>query len=129
MKYLKIKDIIAIHKQFEELYGVDGTILQPSNLEIALEIPKRRIYGNEIFITVTEKAAALMYNLLKLHPFVDGNNRTGFTAAIMFLSQNGCTLKSRSQNEEVDICLNTSKCCISLNQLSIWFNEKSRRIL
>jgi len=34
-------------------------------------------------------ASAYAYGIVKNHPFFDGNKRTGFTAAIVFLELNG----------------------------------------
>ncbi len=38
---------------------------------------------------VFEKAVALLFSIIKNHPFVDGNKRTGLHAAITFLELNG----------------------------------------
>jgi death-on-curing protein len=40
--------------------------------------------------SVFELAAAYAYGLIRNHPFLDGNKRIGFTAAIAFLELNGC---------------------------------------
>ena len=34
-------------------------------------------------------AAAYAFGIIKNHPFVDGNKRTGFLAAVLFLEANG----------------------------------------
>jgi hypothetical protein len=41
--------------------------------------------GNELYPTVESKAAHFMYFVIKNHPFVDGNKRTGAYALIWFL--------------------------------------------
>ena len=125
MKYLSLKDVKKIHTELEEIYGIDSTILQPSNLESALEAPKRAFFGAEIYRTLSEKSAALMSNLIKLHPFTDGNNRTGFLATLLFLDQNGRTF-SRDTEVDVEACRNTAKCTLDVCQLSDWIKNKSR---
>ena len=42
--------------------------------------------------SIFELAAAYAFGVVKNHPFVDGNKRTGFTIAVMFLERNGETL-------------------------------------
>lgn len=126
MRYLKIGDILAIHRRFETTYGIDGTVLQPSNLEAALEAPRRTLFGEVIYPSLTEKAAALMCVILKLHPFVDGNNRTGYTSAAVFLERNGRKLKENP--EAVSICLETSKCNINVEELTEWIRRNSESI-
>jgi death-on-curing protein len=45
--------------------------------------------GEELYPTILEKAAALGFALIKNHPFVDGNKRTGHAAMETFLVLNG----------------------------------------
>ena len=126
MKYIRRKDILTIHKELEKLYQLDSSILLQSNLELALETPKRKIFGTEIYRTLNEKAAALMYNLIKLHPFIDGNKRTALLATILFLDQNDRKFK-RNTNEEVETTLETSKCNTDVEQLTDWIKNNSKR--
>jgi death-on-curing protein len=126
MKYLTKEEIIKIHKEIVQLYGIDSTILQPSNIDISIEAPKRMVYGIEIYNSLTKKAAALMLNLLKLHPFVDGNNRTGLAATSLFLEINGRELTSNSTSE-VNACLETSICTWELDSVTQWIQNNSRR--
>ncbi len=125
MKYLSLKDVKKIHTELEEIYGLDSTILQPSNLESAVEAPQRAFYETEIYKTLSEKSAALMSNLIKLHPFADGNKRTGFLATLLFLDQNGRTF-SRDTDEDEEACRNTAKCTLGICQLSVWIQNKSK---
>jgi death-on-curing protein len=39
--------------------------------------------------TVHDLAVSYAFGIVKNHPFVDGNKRTGFTVAILFLELNG----------------------------------------
>ena len=49
-------------------------------------------------------AAALTFGIVKNHPFVDGNKRTGFVAGILFLELNGGRF-SASEEDAVDAVL------------------------
>ena len=53
--------------------------------------PKTAVFGTERFPTVFDKAAAYCFFIVRLHPFFDGNKRTGLVAAITFLLDNGVT--------------------------------------
>lgn len=126
MKYLRKRNILEIHKELEKEYGIDPSILLPNNLESALESPKRSLFGISVFPTLTEKAATLMCDLIKLHPFLDGNKRTGLLAAIVFLRQNGRILR-RNADEEVDVSLRTADCSVNSEQLADWISRNSHR--
>jgi death on curing protein len=57
-------------------------------LESALQRPQNKDhYGHDS--TPAELAAAYTFGIVKNHPFVDGNKRTGFLAAYAFLGKNG----------------------------------------
>ncbi len=44
--------------------------------------------GNELYQSLEEKAAHLLYFVIKDHPFVDGNKRIGVFLFVLFLEQN-----------------------------------------
>jgi death-on-curing family protein len=48
--------------------------------------------GRELYPTVAEKAANLLYMVVKDHPFYDGNKRIGAFLFVMFLTKNGINL-------------------------------------
>lgn len=47
--------------------------------------------GNELYVSVEEKAANLLYQVVKDHPFVDGNKRSGAALFVYFLAR--CAVK------------------------------------
>jgi len=80
--------VLAVHEQMLHEFGGDSGVRDPGLLESALARP-----GNKFAYetpTLFELAAAYAYGIVKNHPFVDGNKRTGFMAAVMFLERNGC---------------------------------------
>lgn len=44
--------------------------------------------GQELYPSIEEKAAALLYFTIKKHPFVDGNKKIGALLFIVFLAKN-----------------------------------------
>ena len=45
--------------------------------------------GKDLYPTPAEKAAALAFSIIRNHPFIDGNKRTGHAAMEVFLILNG----------------------------------------
>lgn len=91
MKNLTAEDIIKINvyviKTFspKEPLGVkDASALQMSVNQLDQEV-----FGKELYPTVLEKAAILLINLTKRHPFYNGNKRTAWVAMDLFLKING----------------------------------------
>jgi prophage maintenance system killer protein len=51
--------------------------------------------GNDVYPSIEEKAAHLLYFIIKNHPFTDGNKRSGAYAFVWFLSRTGVLDRSR----------------------------------
>jgi len=58
----------------------------------ALGRPQASYNNRDLYPDISAKAAALMDSLIRNHPFLDGNKRTGIAAAAMFLCMNGYQL-------------------------------------
>jgi death-on-curing protein len=58
-------------------------------LHSAAHRPMLRLFGQEQFPTLLDKAAALLESLAYHHLFADGNKRTAIQAVTLFLEQNG----------------------------------------
>ena len=66
--------------------------------------------GQDLYPSVEEKAAQMLYSIIKTHPFVDGNKRIGAFLFVLFLERNGCLYDQNShkrieENTLVAICL------------------------
>lgn len=71
--------------------GIDG-IRDEGLLESVLNRPQQLFHYDQP--TLFEMAAAYAHGIVKNHPFLDGNKRTGFTAAGLFLEFNGWRLEA-----------------------------------
>jgi death-on-curing protein len=85
--WLERRVVIAIHEiQLAEHGGAMG-IRDPGLLDGALGRPLNRAgYGEP---DIAELAALYALSIIRNHPFVDGNKRTGFAAMVTFLALNG----------------------------------------
>ena len=69
-------EIFAQEKQKGNLGGIVGNVFQS-------------VFGKDAYPTLEEKAAHLLYFIVKNHPFTDGNKRSGAFAFIWFLQKLG----------------------------------------
>jgi death on curing protein len=94
-------------------------------LESALARPENLFaYGEP---TVHDLAASYAFGIVKNHPFVDGNKRTGFTVAILFLELNG----QRFIAPEADATVQTLGLAageISEGRYAEWLKANSARV-
>lgn len=56
------------------------------------------VFGEEVYPTIFEKAAMLLYFFSKNHCFVDGNKRIAYNACEIFLAANGYILNTEKLN-------------------------------
>lgn len=66
------------HERGEALSGILGAVQQTFG-------------GQDLYPSVEEKAANLLYFIIKDHPFTDGNKRIGSFLFLLFLNSNGLT--------------------------------------
>ena len=88
--WLLARDALAIHEeQLAEHGGADG-VRDTGLLESALARPQNLLaYGKPDF---ADLAAAYAAGVARNHPFVDGNKRTAWMLAVVFLDLNGLDL-------------------------------------
>jgi death-on-curing protein len=86
--YLTVADVLGLHAVLLQRYGGAPGVRDPGALEAALFRPQTGYYED-----IVMEAAALLESLAINHPFVDGNNRTAFAAADVFLRINGWRLQ------------------------------------
>ena len=84
MKFNEKSDIFGVEKQQGKLNGIIAQVYQD-------------VFGQQLYPTVEEKAAYLLYFLVKDHPFVDGCKRIAATLFINFLFKNKILYKNNKQ--------------------------------
>lgn len=99
MIYLSEKDILKLNVIQIRKYSPTETIgvIDKNALSMAVNQPKQHIFGKDLYPDEFSKAAVLLINLIKKHPFHNANKRTAFLAAYVFLKLNGYSLKMENQ--------------------------------
>ncbi|NGO55401.1 type II toxin-antitoxin system death-on-curing family toxin [Allomesorhizobium camelthorni] len=86
----------ALHAEQLRLHGGAAGVRDVGMLESALHRPiQKEAYGEP---DLSELAAAYLFGIAKNHPFVDGNKRTAFAAADLFLYFNGLSVEAEQQD-------------------------------
>jgi death-on-curing protein len=123
-QWLLRETVLALQERLLAEFGGLTGLRDAGLLDSALARPRQLFaYGKP---TVFELAAAYAYGLIRNHPFLDGNKRIGFTAAVAFLELNGC----RFTASEADAALKTL--ALAARELdeagyAAWLRENSRK--
>lgn len=100
IEYLTIEQVIELHDEMLKRYGGLPGIRDKNLLWSAIGAPKAAMFGQEMYPSVYEKAAAYLYHLVCNHPFNDANKRTGFVVTLVFLEVNSA--KQAFQKEDLE---------------------------
>jgi len=85
--WLRKDVLLAVHERLLAEHGGSAGIRGEGLLESALGRPQNLFAYEKP--TLFDLASAYACGVIKNHPFVDGNKRTGFMAAYLFLGRNG----------------------------------------
>ncbi|WP_276754060.1 type II toxin-antitoxin system death-on-curing family toxin [Limosilactobacillus ingluviei] len=108
MKYLTANEIIQINRHALTKIGQTYRGIQyPEGLDLVVEQPQMVVFGHELYPTVWIKAAYILQKITKKHIFADGNKRTAFLSASLFLYKNGYLLNF-NDDEVVALVLNVT---------------------
>lgn len=123
--YLSVEQVLFIHARLIDETGGSHGVRDVGLLDAAVMRPRATFGGADLYPDVFPKAAALLHSLVRNHPFVDGNKRTGITAAGIFLVQNGVRLTASSSDLEA-FTLSVVTQTIEIDILAGWFEAHSR---
>jgi death-on-curing protein len=122
MRYLLIEEIISLHAKVIAQSGGGLGLRDRGALETAVAQPEMTFGGEDLYPTITEKAAALGHSLIQNHPFVDGNKRVGHAVMEVFLVLNGYEI-SASVNEQEQIVLSVASGQMSRAEFGAWLKQ------
>lgn len=91
IRYLTSQEVIAINVAMIQKYSIGEHIGVKNShlLESALHRPQSSAFGEDAYLSIREKSAALFESLGQNHPFQNANKRTAFAALLLFLRYNG----------------------------------------
>jgi death-on-curing protein len=113
---------IAIHRlQIAEHGGSEG-IRDIGLLESALARP-RNLAAYDPGSDIAAFAAAYGFGVIKDHPFIDGNKRTGYVILETFLVLNGFTI-SATEEDKYPVVIALADGSLSENELAAWLRER-----
>ncbi len=121
-RWLKIDRVLAIHQlQIAEHGGTQG-VRDAGLLESALARP-RNVQAYEPEADLAALAAAYAFGIVKNHPFLDGNKRTGYVVMEVFVVLNGSAFAA-SQEEKYLTFISLADGSLGEDELAGWIRSK-----
>jgi len=120
--WLTKKLVLSLHAETLHRFGGTSGLRDEGRLESALDRPRNQYaYGDP---SIFELAAAYCHGVVRNHPFVDGNKRTGLLAARAFLFRNGYRLDP-DEAEMVRVVEQVASGDVSEPELAEWIDQNS----
>lgn len=121
-KYPTLDEVVAIHFRVTEKTGGSQGVRDWDLLASALGRPQATFGGEDLYLDILLKAAALIQSLSSNHPFMDGNKRTALATLEYFLYLNGKKIKA-TQREKVDFTLWAENEKPTVEQIAKWIEN------
>jgi death on curing protein len=122
--YVSVQEAVKIHALGIRDYGGSPGLRDSGLLESALSLPQQSMFGEELYPTLYDKAAILLFAIVKNHPFIDGNKRAATTIMARFLHLNGYELTTTNLSlYEFVMAVTTSQ--VEKDEIAQWIRFNS----
>ena len=109
-----------------ERSGGSAGVRDQGLLESAVYRPQTTFGGEDLYPNLFSKAAALGHSIIKNHPFVGGNKRTGFEAMRLMLRLNGYDVQA-SLDAKFNFVMAVAEGKLKEQAIADWLKPHSRR--
>ena len=123
---LTVDEITALHTKLTLKSGGSDGLRDRGLLESAVYSAETAFGGEEVYQTLEEKAARLMFALVSNHAFIDGNKRIGVLVMLMTLRLNGISL-AYTQKELIDLGLSAAAGGMKQEAILRWIEAHKNR--
>lgn len=121
IKYLTLEQVVEFQKVLIKMYGGHPGIRDVNLLQSALDAPKASFQNKQMYPAISDKGAALLFHLVKNHPFFDANKRTAYVSVLAFFKMNSYKPKFKISDLE-QIVVDVADGKITKSDLIAMFN-------
>ncbi len=127
MRYLTLGEVLALHRRILAESGGRHGLRDLGAIASALAQPRVSVGKQDAYPTLTDKAAALGFSLIRNHGFIDGNKRIAHAAIEIFLVMNGMELRA-SVDEQEQFMLALAAGEVSREALAEWLRAHAAQL-
>jgi death-on-curing protein len=119
------RDVLALHNRLLALEGGLPGLRDEGLLQSALARPQQLFaYGDKP--EIVDMAAAYTSGIVRDHPFIDGNKRTGFVVGVLSLELNGYRFVA-SEEDAVQALLSLAARTLKEPAFTSWMRANAKR--
>ena len=122
--WIEERDALAIHDRLLALHGGATGLRDRGLLESALARPRQHhAYAGRS--DIVEMAALYTAGIVRNHPFIDGNKRTGFVIGVLFLELHGFDFTA-SEADATQAVMALASGTIDEAAFTVWLRENTK---
>ena len=119
---IDLEDVLNIHEFLINKFGGSQGVRDLNLLKSAISRPYQTFDQENLYKTPIKKAAAIIESIIKNHPFIDGNKRTGYVLMRLILLDQGLDI-SASRNDKYNFVISIAASDFSYDQITEWINH------
>lgn len=127
-RWLKDTAVTIVHQRQLTAHGGLAGVRDPGLLSSALTRPRNLFHYTRPTPDLAALAAAYRVGIIKNHPFVDGNKRTGYVIGCLFLTLNGYDIDANDE-EKYQTAMGIAAGSLNEAELIDWIRSKMYQCL
>ena len=124
ISWLSLSEVLAIHEKLLALYGGSVGVRDLNLLKSTITRPQTFLFY-ESKSDIFDIASVYADSIINFHPFIDGNKRSGFIVAALFIEINGYIVNA-NEVEVVKMTLGLADKSISAKEYAKWLRYSSK---
>lgn len=124
---ISIQEALNVHSILIENFGGGEGVRDYALLESSLLRPYQTFDGLELYPTAIHKAAAILESIVKNHPFIDGNKRTGYVLARLIIMGSGLDIFA-DEDTKYELVIKVSKSELDFEEILSWLKQYSKEV-
>jgi death on curing protein len=121
---IDLQEVFEIHQVLIKEFGGLQGVRDEGLLKSAIERPFSGFSETEFYPTPEEKAGAVLESVIKNHPFIDGNKRTGYVLMRLILMQFGKDIAA-TQDEKYSFVIEVASGQIDFQEIVAWIRNRT----
>jgi len=123
MTVLSLEQLLEIHALVVGTTGGGAGLRDLGRLEAAIAAQTQNVFGEELYPSIIDKAAAIIRSIVADHPFVDGNKRTALLAGLTLLRINSIQFAAKPGDIE-DFAVKVATNKLDVPAIVSWLHER-----
>lgn len=118
------QEVLEIHQVLIREFSGSQGVRDENGLKSALERPFSGFGETEFYPSPEEKAGAILESIVKNHPFIDGNKRTGYVLMRLVLMNFGKDIQA-TQDEKYDFVIAVASGQLDFQEIANWIKQRT----